>query len=258
MSEGVGANATSSETTGGSATAAAAAAAAVATPGDGATAAAVAAPTTDQTSTPANRLSAGGLTPLLQPLDRMLNKQMKRSMRAKYTAYTATAAADPSTGKLKPPGRGAVSTWCKESWTAITPDTVKTCFKVCGLTLALDGSEDHAWCEHNFGEGYRELLQQQRATWEEEHPGVTLPPLELPVVPESSAAGTIPVMAAEKELEGKLLPPSDEGGSDSDIELVEVDSDVARKPTQEVGVLECGNEKTRPRANSPIPTPKCN
>ncbi|CAM9625170.1 unnamed protein product, partial [Ectocarpus sp. 12 AP-2014] len=32
-------------------------------------------------------LIPGGLTPLLQPLDRMLNKQMKRLMRGKYTAY---------------------------------------------------------------------------------------------------------------------------------------------------------------------------
>lgn len=86
----------------------------------------------------------GGLTPLLQPLDRMLNKQMKRLLRGKYTAYTATAVADNTTGELKPPGRGMVSTWCKESWATITPEMVKTCSKVCGLTLALDGSEDHA------------------------------------------------------------------------------------------------------------------
>ncbi|CAN0378269.1 unnamed protein product [Ascophyllum nodosum] len=51
----------------------------------------------------------GGLTSLLQPLDRMLNKQMKRLMRGKYTTYyTASAIADPKSGKLKPPGRGAV------------------------------------------------------------------------------------------------------------------------------------------------------
>ncbi|CAM9817043.1 unnamed protein product, partial [Scytosiphon promiscuus] len=87
-------------------------------------------------------LIPGGLTPLLQPLDRMLNKQMKRLMRGKYTAYTASATADPKTGKLKPPGRGVVSTWCKQAWASITPETVKTCFKICGLILALDGSED--------------------------------------------------------------------------------------------------------------------
>ena len=98
-------------------------------------------------------LIPGGLTPLLQPLDRMLNKQMKRLLRGMYTKYTASAPRDSKTGKLTPPGRGAVSTWCKDAWASITPEMVKTCFKICGLTLAVDVSEDHAWCMHNFGEG---------------------------------------------------------------------------------------------------------
>ncbi|CAN0050933.1 unnamed protein product, partial [Pylaiella littoralis] len=84
----------------------------------------------------------GGLTPLLQPLDCMLNKQMKRLLRGMYTKHSASAARDPKTGKLTPPGRGAVSTWCKDAWATITPEMVKTCFKICGLSLALDGSED--------------------------------------------------------------------------------------------------------------------
>ncbi|CAB1102966.1 unnamed protein product [Ectocarpus sp. CCAP 1310/34] len=155
-------------------------------------------------------LIPGGLTPLLQPLDRMLDKEMKRLMRRRYTQYMASAIADPKTGKLQPPGRGLVSTWCKESWAAITAETVKMCFKVCGLTLALDGSEDDAWCTHNFGEGYREVLVQQRAEWGAQRPGVTLPPLQLPEV--SSASGANPIATAEKEVTAKLLPP--EGDSD--------------------------------------------
>ena len=103
---------------------------------------------------------------------------------------------------------------------------VKTCFKVCGLTLALEGSEDDAWCVHNFGEGYRELPQQQRVTREAVHPGVTLPPLQLPKVPEGEAIGNNPITTAEKELEGKLLPPSGGGESDSDVEVLEDGSDV--------------------------------
>ena len=102
---------------------------------------------------------------------------------------------------------------------AITPETVKTCFKICSLTLALDGNDDHAWCPHNFGEGYRELLQQQRVGWEAEHSDVTLPPLQLPEVRVSS--GTNPITATEKELEEKLLAPSSGGESDSDVELVD-------------------------------------
>eukprot|EP00903_Cladosiphon_okamuranus_P019191 g17651.t1 len=66
----------------------------------------------------------GGLTPLLQPLDHMLNKQMKRLLRGMCTAYSASAVADVQSGKLKPPGRGVVSTWCKEAWASITPETL--------------------------------------------------------------------------------------------------------------------------------------
>ena len=112
-----------------------------------------------------------------------------------------------------------MSTWCKKSGAAINPKTVKTCFKIYGLTLALDGSEDHAWCTHNFVEGYREFLQQQRVEWVAAHPDVTLPPLQLPEVP--VASGTNPITAAEKELEAKLLPPRGDGESDSDVELVD-------------------------------------
>ena len=92
---------------------------------------------------------------------------------------------------------------------------VKTCFKICGLTLSLDGSEDHAWCMHNFGEGYRELLEEQRVEWLAEHPGVPLPPLQLPEIP--AASSTNHIEAAAKKLEAKLLPRVD----DSDVEIVD-------------------------------------
>ena len=169
-------------------------------------------------------LIPGGWIPLLQPLDRMLNKQMKRLLRGMHTAHTATVVVDAKTGKLQPPGRGTVSKWCKKAWEMITPDVVEMCFKICGLTLALDGLEDHAWCIHDFGEGYRELLQQQRVEWEAAHSDVTLASLQLPVVPEGEAIATNPITAAEKVVEGKLLPPGEEG--ENDVKLLEDDSDV--------------------------------
>ena len=39
------------------------------------------------------------------------------------------------------------------------------------------------------------------------------------VVPEGRAIGTNPITAAEKEVEGKLLPPGEEG--ENDVELLE-------------------------------------
>ena len=48
---------------------------------------------------------------------------------------------------------------------------------------------------------------------------MTLLPLQLPEVP--VASGTNPITATEKELEAKLLPPSGDVESDSDVELVD-------------------------------------
>ena len=78
-------------------------------------------------------------------------------------------------------------------------------------------------CTHNFAEGYCELFQQQRVEWDAAHPDVTLPQLQLPEVP--VASGTNPITAAEKELWAKLLPPSGDGESDSNVKLVEGDGD---------------------------------
>ena len=64
-------------------------------------------------------LIPGGVTALLQPLDRMLNKQTKRLLGGMYTTHTTTAVADAKTGKLQPPGRRTVSTWCKKALSLI-------------------------------------------------------------------------------------------------------------------------------------------
>ena len=60
--------------------------------------------------------------------------------------------------------------------------------------------------------------------WEAAHLDATLPPLQLPVLPEGVVIGTNPITAAEQEMEGKLLPPGEE--SENDVELLEDDSDV--------------------------------
>ena len=77
-------------------------------------------------------------------LDTCAEMELNRLVPVFLRTLCAITPINSTTGKLQPPGREAASTWCKESWTAITLDMVKTCFKICGLTLALDGSEDHA------------------------------------------------------------------------------------------------------------------
>ncbi|CAB1102423.1 unnamed protein product [Ectocarpus sp. CCAP 1310/34] len=91
------------------------------------------------------------------------------------------------------------------------------------IVIFIPGGEDHVWCEQNFGEDYRDLLEEQHAVWLAEHPDVTLPPLKLPKVP--GGFDSNPITAAQKEVEGKLLPyVADE--SDSEVDVLEGDSDV--------------------------------
>ena len=69
--------------------------------------------------------------------------------------------------------------------------------KVCGLTLNLDGSENHEWCEHNFGKDYRQLLTEQREAWKKVN-DQKLPPLQLPLVPTDGRASNSISEAAKK------------------------------------------------------------
>lgn len=85
-------------------------------------------------------------------------------------------------GKMSSPTRGLVAPWVKESWEKLSKDVTRKCFKLCGLTLNLDGSGDHAWCENTFGINYRELLAEQREVWQNAHVH-QLPPLKLPDIP---------------------------------------------------------------------------
>ena len=102
-------------------------------------------------------MNPGSLTLLIQPLDRTPNKEMKHQLRAKYTAHIAQAIVDPNTVKLPVPAWSAVSRWATEAWVSTPASMLTKCLRVCGLTLNLDGGEDHEWCEHNFGKGYRRL-----------------------------------------------------------------------------------------------------
>ena len=85
----------------------------------------------------------GGLTPVLQPLDKCLNKPFKDSIRKKYLAWMISGPFEytPS-GKKKAPTRNLVLRWVNEAWQEIRAEMVVKSFKTCGISNALDGTED--------------------------------------------------------------------------------------------------------------------
>ncbi|CAM9724160.1 unnamed protein product, partial [Hapterophycus canaliculatus] len=94
----------------------------------------------------------GGLTPVVQPLDRTINKEFKRGIRAKYTHWRKEEfERHGGAGKIQAPGGGIVATWVKDVWGSISAETIRTCFKACGLTLNFNSSEGHEWCHDEVG-----------------------------------------------------------------------------------------------------------
>lgn len=148
----------------------------------------------------------GGLTPVVQPCDRTINREFKRRLKALHRAWALDQTRDEAGGKMPSPSRGQVATWVKEAWGGMSPEVIRQCFKVCGLTLNLDGSEDHAWCLHKLGGNYRELVAEQREAWQDAH-GVELPPLQLPdLIAASDAADFIAAAGAILEVNLAAAP----------------------------------------------------
>ena len=87
----------------------------------------------------------GGLTPVLQPLDKCLDKPFKTRVRAQYQAPMVNGPFTymPS-GKKRAPSKELVLQWVNKAWQEIPTELVIRSFKSCGISNALDGTEDEA------------------------------------------------------------------------------------------------------------------
>ena len=88
-------------------------------------------------------LIPGGCTTLAQPMDKCVNKPFKERIRGYWAEWMQTPMAKTIQGNLKQPTRQDVIDWVSRAWSEIDPELLTHSFLVCGISSALDGSEDH-------------------------------------------------------------------------------------------------------------------
>ena len=88
----------------------------------------------------------------MQAPDVSWNKPFKTMVTELYDNWLSQGIQEYTTsGNLKALPKKLMVEWVLESWASLSPEVIKKSFKVCGLNLAVDGSENHLI--HCFKEG---------------------------------------------------------------------------------------------------------
>ena len=92
-------------------------------------------------------LVPGGCTSKLQPPDVSLNKPFKQVCRQEFQTYCRSqlATMSSSADRLKTASKQEICQWVvkAQNYLSAHPEMITRSFKVTGISLALDGSEDH-------------------------------------------------------------------------------------------------------------------
>ena len=124
----------------------------------------------------------GGLTPVLQPLDKCINKPFKNKVQSKYQAWMVNS---PFTytllGKKRAPSKELVLQWIHKAWQEIPADLVHDSFKSCGISNALDSTNDEAvWKEGAGADEADDELENKFDTDSEQEDEATRQPTQQP------------------------------------------------------------------------------
>lgn len=110
-------------------------------------------------------LIPGGCTSKLQPLDVSLNKPFKQVCRQEFQTYCRSQLATKSSSadRLKTASKQEICQWVvkAQNYLSAHPEMITKSFKVTGISLALDGSEDHLFRN-------KDILQQANQPEDEE------------------------------------------------------------------------------------------
>lgn len=110
----------------------------------------------------------GGLTGHLQPADVSWNKPFKQAYKALYNDWMATGEkVIMPAGNMRAPDKALCLRWVKEAWNSVTSDVIRKSFRVCGISVNPDGSEDseiHSIKEGEIAAKASPIIKEKTAT----------------------------------------------------------------------------------------------
>lgn len=89
-----------------------------------------------------------GCTPLVQPMDVSINRPFKQAMRELWVKWFSEHTSRTIHGNLKQPTRQDAINWVSTAWDSIKLETIVDSFLCCGITAAVDGSDDTKMFSH--------------------------------------------------------------------------------------------------------------